>query len=169
MKTKVLLLMLVTLSLSINAVAQIKNGDMEKTRNTKWPWNLHVNNAGTETPGAATMSYEAYDALTTGHFLQVVVTAANTEKPWNLRVKQGNVVVGASDIKITFKARGTVGGELLRIKYDGDGKPQADFTLTTTWEEYELVLPATSQGTTGTISLWTKSVGTYQFDDVVLK
>lgn len=169
MKTKVLLLMLVSIGLSINAVAQIKNGDMEKTRNTKWPWNLHVNNAGTETPGAATQTYEAYDAPASGHFLQVVVSEANTEKPWNLRVRQGEISIGASDTKITFKARGTVGGELLRIKYDGDGKQEADFTLTTDWAEYELDLPASFQGTSGTISFWTKSVGTYQFDDVVLK
>ncbi len=169
MKAKLLFIMFVSFGLSVNTIAQILNGDMESTGNLSWPWNLNVNNNNTTTPGAATQTYEAYDASETNHFLQVVVTAANTDAPWNLRVRQGNVGIGASDTKITFKARGTAGGELLRIKYDG-GTPadEDDFTLTTTWEPYELVLPASSQGTTGTLSFWTQSVGTYQFDDVEL-
>ncbi|WP_289055402.1 T9SS type A sorting domain-containing protein [Carboxylicivirga marina] len=170
MKAKLLFIMLVSLGLSINAIAQIKNGDMETIGNPTWPWNLSINNTNTTTPGAATQTYEAYSDPSTGHFLQVVVTAANTEQPWNLRVKQNNVAVGASDTKIIFKARGTVGGELLKIRcnIDGTNRSQADFTLTTSWTEYELILDEILKGKANELSFWTQSVGTYQFDDVVL-
>ena len=157
---------LVLLVLTFNAHAQVKNGDMEETRNATWPWNLELKNKDTSTPGVATMTYEAYGEGTTGHFLQVVVTAANTEKPWNLRVRQGKVKVSSEATKITFKARGIVGGEKLKIRCEGEKKPEARFTLTNTWEDYELVLPASLQGNTGTLSFWTMSEGTYQFDDV---
>jgi hypothetical protein len=148
-------------------VTAIQNGDMETTDNLTWPWNLKIDNSNTNTPGAATITYEAHNDGTTGHFLQVEVTAANTEKPWNLRVRQ-NVEVGSEATKIMFRARGTEEGQLLRIRYDGNGvtKPQDDFILTTTWADYELALPASSQGTTNWLSFWTQSVGTYQFDNV---
>lgn len=142
---------------------------METTSNMKWPWRLNVNNTDTTTPGAATMSYESYEDQAKGHFLQVVVTAANTDKPWQLRVKQ-NVEVGSDATKITFKARGTKKGQLLRIRYDGNGstKPQANITLTKKWADYELTLPASSQGTKNTLAFWLKSEGTYQLDDVAV-
>lgn len=169
MKKLVLLTTLAILSLHVTTHAQVKNGDMETTSNMKWPWRLNVNNANTDTPGAATMSYEAYKDETKGHFLQVVVTAANTDKPWQLRVKQ-NVEVGSDATKITFKARGTKKGQLLRIRYDGNGstKPQANITLTKKWADYELTLPASSQGTKNTLAFWLKSEGTYQLDDVAV-
>lgn len=166
MKKHLLLESLLVLSLHLTTHAQVKNGDMEQTRNATWPWNLIVKNNETSTPGSATMTYEAYSDGTSGHFLQVVVTAANNEKPWNLRVRQGEVKISSEDTKITFKARGIVGGEKLKIRYEGEKKPEARFTLTNTWEDYELVLPASLQGNKGTISFWTMSEGTYQLDDV---
>lgn len=169
MKKHVLLTAVAVLSLHLTTHAQVKNGDMETTANMKWPWRLSVNNSDTTTPGAATMSYEAYKDETKGHFLQAIVTAANTDKPWNLMIKQ-NVEVGSDATKITFRARGTEKGQLLRIRYDGDGstKPQADFTLTKRWADYELSLPASSQGTKNRLSFWLKSEGTYQLDDITI-
>ncbi|MGB1170957.1 MAG: hypothetical protein ACPG4E_02895 [Flavobacteriaceae bacterium] len=169
MKKLVLLTTLAILSLQLTTYAQVKNGDMETTSNMKWPWRLNVNNTDTTTPGAATMSYESYEDQAKGHFLQVVVTAANTDKPWQLRVKQ-NVEVGSDATKITFRARGTKKGQLLRVRYDGNGstKPQANITLTKKWADYELTLPASSQGTKNTLAFWLKSEGTYQLDDVAV-
>ena len=172
MRAKILLILFVTIGLSINSTAQINNGDMESITNPNWPWKLDINNTDkTSTPGAATMSYESYSAPGSGHFLQVVVSAANIDEPWNLRVKQGNVLVESDNTKITFKAKGSKGGESLIIRFEGDGKtkPQDKFNLTTTWTEYELELPATFQGTKNTLSFRLQSVGIYQFDEVVLK
>lgn len=169
MKKHLLLTTLAVLSLHLTTHAQVKNGDMENTAYMKWPWRLSVNNSNTTTPGAATMTYEAYKDETKGHFLQVIVTAANTDKPWQLRVKQG-IEVGSDATKITFRARGTKKGELLRIRYDGNGstKPQADFTLTKRWADYELSLPASSQGTKNSLAFWLYSEGTYQLDDITI-
>ena len=169
MKKLVLLTTLAILSLHLTTHAQVKNGDMETTANMDWPWRLSVNNVNTDTPGAATMSYESYEDQAKGHFLQVVVTAANTDKPWQLRVRQ-NVEVGSDATKITFRARGTKKGQLLRVRYDGNGstKPQANITLTKKWADYELTLPASSQGTKNTLAFWLKSEGTYQLDDVAV-
>lgn len=169
MKKRTHVIAVILLALSFNTYAQVKNGDMEKTSNLKWPWKLSINNADTTTPGAASMTYEAYKDGTSGHFLQAVVTAENTDKPWNLRLRQ-TIKIGTNNTKITFKARGTEQGQLLRVRYDGDGntKPQANFTLTTNWTDYELTLPNSSQGTNAVFAFWLKSKGTYQFDDVML-
>ena len=166
MKKLLKIVSIVILMLTFNANAQVKNGDMEQIRNATWPWNLVVKNKETSTPGSATMTYEAYSDGTSGHFLQVVVKAANMEKPWNLRVRQGKVKISSDATKITFKARGIVGGEKLKIRFEGEKKPEARFTLTNTWQDYELVFPASLQGSSGTISFWTMSEGTYQLDDV---
>jgi len=169
MKKHLLLTAVAVLSLHLTTHAQVKNGDMETTANLEWPWRLTVNNSDTTTPGAATMTYEAYKDETKGHFLQAVVTAANTDKPWKLRVRQ-NIEVGSEATKITFRARGTEKGQLLRIRYDGNGstKPQANITLTKRWADYELTLPVSSQGTKNTLAFWLKSEGTYQLDDVAI-
>lgn len=173
MKAKLLFIMLVSLGLSINTIAQILNGDMDPDV-TPWVWQLSIVNTGTTTPGEATRTYEAYSDPANGHFLQVVVTAANTDASWNLRVKQDGIVVPADVKTLQFKARCANGSELLRLRLQDQNNGNAqlfnldNISLTTEWKTYQYDI--SQGGAPGkekvTLSFMTKSVGTYQFDDV---
>ena len=59
-------------------------------------------------------------------------------KVWDAQYTHAPVCVADGATKLTFQARGTVGGE--QVTFSGVGAAEVPFTLTAAWKEYEISL-----------------------------
>ena len=115
------------------------------------------------------------DAVATGdifdeagnNVFRAVVTTVPV-KVFDLRLRQQAVVCPATAIKVIFRAKASAGNMSLKVQFDGNGavKPSSTKSLTTSWADYELALPASSQGTTNRLQFQLLNTGTYYIDDV---
>ena len=150
-----------------NAQAQINNGDFSifdddlgvdgDTGSTDWRMQVG---------GAA----DATSAIITdlGNYVFEAVVTTPSDKAWELRLRQEATECPATSLKVVLRAKGLTGTEQLKVQFDGDGtdKPNTTFALTTSWADYELALPATSQGETNRFQFQFLTAGTYRIDDV---
>ncbi|MBG7612148.1 heparin lyase I family protein, partial [Polaribacter sp. BAL334] len=143
----------------------VPNGDFSNT----------ADNLGADRDtGAGDWRFQAnVDAVATGDifdeagnnvFRAVVTTVPSVA--FNLRLRQEAVVCPATATKVIFRAKASAGNMSIKVQFDGGTKPNTTFVLTTSWADYELALPASSQGTTNRLQFQLLSTGTYYIDDV---
>lgn len=151
-----------------NAQAQINNGDFSifddnlgvdgDTGSTDWRMQVG---------GVADATADIILEFGGNYVFQTVVTTPSANA-WELRLRQNATECPATSQKVVLRAKGDTGTEQLKVQFDGDGvdKPNVTFTLTTSWADYELALPASSQGETNRFQFQFLTAGTYTIDDV---
>ena len=167
MKLK-LLFMFTAALFCFNAQAQINNGDFSifddnlgadgDTGSSDWRFQANVDAVGT----AAIITEFG------GNYVFETEVTTVPAAAFKLRLRQLNTLCPATSQKVVLRAKGLTGTEQLKVQFDGDGtdKPNATFNLTTSWADYELALPATSQGETNRFQFQFLTAGTYRIDDV---